>query len=445
MKKILVLGAGLSTTSLINYLLGHADAEDWKITIGDIDPILAQKKVKGHARGEAVAFNICDLPSHMETLRQSDLIISMLPARFHHFVAEVCLEHNKPMVTASYVAKEIKEMDAELIAKNLLFLNELGVDPGIDHMSSMRIIDGIKSKGGKLLSFKSRTGGLIAPEYDNNPWNYKFTWNPRNVILAGQGTSMFIKNGRYKYIPYHKLFKRLEYTTVQDVGEFEIYPNRDSLKYRHTYDLCDIPTMVRGTMRRKGFCEAWDIFVQLGLTDDSFVIEDSENMTYRQFINSFLNYDPSIPEEQKIAAYIGIDPNGEIMKKISWLGLFNDKPIGLKKATPAQILQKKLEEKLSLEPDDKDMIVMEHLIEWKLDNKTYQTRSSLVVKGKNQDETAMAITVGTPVGIAVRLLLNGTIKGSGVRIPVKPDLYNPILDELEELGIKFVEETRVLP
>ncbi len=444
MKRILVLGAGLSTTSLINYLLDHSDSENWEITIGDIDLSLAQKKVGSHPHGTAIVFNACDLSTHLETLKQSDLVISMLPARFHHLVAEACLDYDKPMITASYVAKEIKEMDEKLKAKGLLFINELGVDPGIDHMSSMRIIDQIKSRGGKLISFKSRTGGLVAPEYDNNPWNYKFTWNPRNVVLAGQGTSMFIRNRRYKYIPYHKLFKRLEYTNIQDVGEFEIYPNRDSLKYRHTYNLSDIPTMVRGTMRRKGFSEAWDVFVQMGLTDDSFTIEDSEHMTYRQFINSFLKYDPSIPEEQKIAAYTGIDVDGEIMKKILWLGLLDDQPIGLPEATPAQILQKRLEEKWSLDPDDKDMIVMEHVIEWELDNKTYQTCSSLVVKGKNQDETAMAITVGTPVGIAARLLLNGTITGSGVNIPIKAELYNPILDELEDLGIKFIEETRII-
>jgi len=305
----------------------------------------------------------------------------------------------------------------------------------------MRIIDDIKSKGGKLVSFKSRTGGLVAPEYDTNPWNYKFTWNPRNVVLAGQGTSMFIRNNRYKYIPYQKLFSRLELTHIDGVGEFEVYPNRDSLKYRHTYELCDLPTMIRGTMRRPGFCEAWDVFVQLGITDDSFIIEDSINMTYKQFINSFLKYNPDTPVEEKIADYTGIDPKGKIMEKIKWLGLLEDQPIGMDKATPAQILQKKLEEKWSLEPEDKDMIVMEHVLEWELGDKLYQTRSSLVVKGKNQEETAMAITVGTPVGIATRLILNGTIQATGVQVPVKPELYNPILDELEEYGVTFIETT----
>ena len=442
MKKILLLGAGLSTVSLINYLLKHAEAEDWFVKIGELNPELAGRKVHQHPRAEAVFFDICQLNQHRHLIRESDLIISMLPARFHPLVAEACLEDRKTMVTASYVSEAIKKMDAEVREKGLLFINELGVDPGIDHMSAMRIIDEIRHNDGEITSFKSRTGGLVAPEYDNNPWNYKFTWNPRNVVLAGQGTSMFIRNGMYKYIPYHKLFTRLENTSIQDVGEFEIYPNRDSLKYRHTYHLEHIPTMVRGTMRRPGFCSAWNVFVQLGITDDSFTLEDSEHMTWREFINAFLKYDPVTPVEQKLAEYAGLDLDSEIMQKIAWLGLFDREPIGLKEATPAQILQKKLEEKWSLDPDDKDMIVMEHVIEWKKNQKLFETRSSLVVRGINQKETAMAITVGIPVAIATRLILNGTINATGVQVPVTPDLYEPILKELEEYGIRFEETTR---
>ena len=440
MKRILVLGAGLSTTSLINYLIDHAETENWMVTVGDIDLSLAGNKVHGHPRAEAVFFDICNISRHLDEIKKADLVISMLPAAFHQLVAGACLEYLKPLVTASYVGKEIREMSAEVEAKGLLFLNELGVDPGIDHMSAMRIVDDIKSKGGKIISFKSRTGGLIAPESDNNPWNYKFTWNPRNVVLAGQGISMFIRNNKYKYIPYHKLFSRLEHTFIDGAGDFEVYPNRDSLKYRSTYGLCDIPTMIRGTLRRPGFCEAWDVFVQLGITDDSYVIEDSIHMTYRQFMNAFLKYDPSLSVEEKIAGYLGLKQNGEIMKKIKWLGLFDDEFINLDKATPAMILLKKLKEKWSLDLGDKDMIVMDHVLEWELENTIHQTRSSLVVKGKNQEETAMAMTVGTPVGIAARLILNGTITAKGVQIPVTPEIYNPILDELENYGIKFIEK-----
>ncbi|MCD6346065.1 MAG: saccharopine dehydrogenase NADP-binding domain-containing protein [Bacteroidales bacterium] len=442
MKQILVLGAGLSATSLINYLLDRAEVESWQITVGDKDINLALKKVNSHPRGRAIHFDIGEMPKHRHYFIDSDLVISMLPARFHPTVAEACLELEKNMLTASYVSQEIKEMGPEVKAKGLHFFNELGVDPGIDHMSAMRLIDEIKDKGGEIISFKSRTGGLVAPEYDNNPWNYKFTWNPRNVVIAGQGTSMFIRNGKYKYIPYHKLFSRLEHTSIQDVGDFEIYPNRDSLKYRQIYNLQNIPTMIRGTMRRPGFSKAWNVFVQLGLTNDSITLENSENLTYREFVNSFLKYDPDTPLEDKIAAYTGIDPQGDIMKKIEWLGLFDNKVIGLKEATPAQIMQKKLEEKWCLDPEDKDMIVMEHVIEWQLNNKKYETRSSLVVRGKNQEETAMAITVGTPVAIASKLIINGTIKRTGVQVPVKPDIYLPIMEELESLGIRFIDKTK---
>lgn len=445
MKKILLLGAGLSTISLIRYLLHHAEKEDWFIRIGDLNPELAGHKVEKHPRAEAVFFDICNLAQHIRLINQSDLVISMLPARFHCLVAQACLDSGQHLVTASYVSREMDQLHEQALKKNLLFLNELGVDPGIDHMSAMKIIDEIRDRGGRILSFKSRTGGLIAPAYDNNPWNYKFTWNPRNVVLAGQGTSMFIRNGKYKYIPYHQVFKRLEETSVQDVGDFEIYPNRDSLRYRKTYGLEDIPTMIRGTMRRPGFCEAWDVFVQLGATDDSYEIEDSAHMTWREFINSFLQYDPETPVEDKLANYLNLDRHGVIMNKLEWLGVFENQPIGMAHATPAQILQKKLEEKWKLDPDDKDMIVMEHVLEWEAGGKLHETRSSLVVQGINQKETAMAITVGIPVAIATRLILNGTIQASGVRIPVTPELYQPILDELTEWGIVFRENTRVVP
>jgi len=441
MKQILMLGTGLSTNSLIKYLLKHAEQEDWYITLGDLNVEQTRKKLNGSTRAEAVKFDICNLTEHLTLFQKSDIIISMLPARFHQLVAEACLQYSKNMVTASYVSEEMKELDQQARQRNLLFLNELGVDPGIDHMSALKVIHRIMNQGGKLSAFRSHTGGLVAPEFDNNPWNYKFTWNPRNVVLAGQGNSMLIRNGKYKYIPYHKLFKRYDHVSIQDMGEFEVYPNRDSLKYRETYGLQNIPTMIRGTLRRPGFCDAWDVLVQLGITDDSYNIEDSAHMTYRDFINSYLKYDTKVPVEEKIANYLGLDPNGIIMNKIKWLGLFEDEAVGLENASPASILQKKLEEKLCLDPTDKDMIIMEHAFEYNLNGKHWETRSSLVVKGIDQNETAMAMTVGIPVGIATRLVLNGTITKKGVLIPILSEIYEPILLELQSHGINFVEQT----
>jgi len=444
MQKILILGAGLSASSLIKYLLDHSNEYDWKLRIGDLSEETAKRKINGHPNGEAFKFDVKNQAQTEEEIQQADIVVSMLPASMHFKVAEACVKFSKNMVTASYVSKEIKELNEQAIEKDIIILNEIGVDPGIDHMSAMKVIDRIQEDGGSIQEFYSSTGGLVAPKYDNNPWNYKFTWNPRNVVLAGQGSSMFIKNGRYKYIPYNKLFSRILRTQVLNYGEFEIYPNRDSLKYREIYGLHDIPTMYRGTMRRPGFAKAWNVFVQIGCTDDSYIIEDSENMTYRQFINSFLRYEPHIPVEKKLADYVGIDEDSEIMYKLRWLGIFSDTIVGLKKATPAQIMQHILEQKWVLDEDDKDMIVMQHRFVTKTGDKDKEIFSSMVIEGSDQTHTAMSKTVGYPVAIATKNILSGKIKAKGVKIPTDKCIYEPVLEELESLGIKFVEEIKAI-
>lgn len=433
MKHILVLGAGLSATCLINYLLDHSEKEDWKIRLGDIDESLAKSKINGHPRGESIKFDINDAQQVEKEIKACDIAVSMLPARFHPIIAKSCVKNGKSMSSASYVSKEMQALDSEAKAKGLTLLNELGVDPGIDHMSAMRVIDRIKNMGGKLLSFSSNTGGLVAPDYDNNPWNYKFTWNPRNVVLAGQATACFLKDNKYKYVPYNQLYTRVENTTVLDYGEFEVYPNRDSISYRKIYGIEDIPSIFRGTMRRPGYSEAWNVFVQLGMTDDSVKFVGSEDCTYRDFTNAFLKYDANHSVEKKLCDNLNLDPNGIIMKKLTWLGIFEDKKIGLKDASPAQVLQKLLESKWGLGPEDKDILVMQHKFEYELNGEKKGIQSSFAYIGKTQEETAMAITVGTPLAIATRMLATGKIKLKGVQIPVVPELYNPILDELLSL------------
>jgi saccharopine dehydrogenase (NADP+, L-glutamate forming) len=444
MKRILILGAGLSATSLIDYLISKSEIYDWKIRLGDLDADLAIRKIMNHPNAEAFRFDINDTDKIESVVKGMDIVVSMLPARFHDLIADECLKQGINMATASYVSPFLRQKEEEIINKGLTFLNELGVDPGIDHMSAMQVIDRIRANGGKLTAFYSFTGGLVAPESDDNPWNYKFTWNPRNVVLAGQGVSQYIINGRYKYIPYNKLFARIMPRTVLDFGEFEVYPNRDSLKYRKIYDLEDISTMLRGTMRRPGYCEAWDVFVQLGCTDDTYTMENSEKMTYRDFINTFLRYDLVKPVEDKLCEYLNLDPDGDIMKKLTWLGIFENKPVLLRNATPAQILQQLLESKLSLNKDDKDMIVMQHEFEYEIDNQLHKITSAMGFIGKDTVHTAMAVTVGTPLAIAVKLLLTGKISSKGVIIPTKPELYEPILAELEECGIKFIEKEELL-
>ena len=336
---------------------------------------------------------------------------------------------------APVIAKAAKE-------KGLVFMNEIGLDPGIDHMSAMQIIDRVRDHGAKMLLFESFTGGLVAPESDNNLWNYKFTWNPRNVVLAGQGgAAMFIQEGTYKYIPYHKLFRRTEFLTVNGSGKFEAYANRDSLKYRGIYGLEDIPTMYRGTIRKVGFSRAWNVFVQLGMTDDTYKIEDSENMSYRDFTNLFLAYSPSDSVELKFRSYLKIDQDDVMWDKFLELDIFNpNKKVGLKNASPAQILQKILSDKWTLQDDDKDMIVMQHKFGYQYKEEKRQIESSMVIKGDDQTYTAMAKTVGLPVAMAALKILNGEIKTPGVQLPITKEVYEPILKELEEYGITFIEK-----
>ncbi len=443
MKKILILGAGRSSHHLIGYLLAHAPQQNWQLTIGDFDQQAAQEKIKGHeTRAKAIFFDAKDTTCCEQHIGQTDLVVSLLPPALHIHAAKACIKLNKSMFTASYVSPEIKALDAEAKAKGLLLMNELGLDPGIDHLSAMKIIHHLQAQGAEIQSFKSYTGGLIAPAYDTNPWNYKFTWNPRNVVLAGQGTARYIQNGSYKYVPYHRLFQDVVTINVANYGNFDGYPNRDSLSYRSVYGLDTIPTMIRGTLRKQGFCQAWDTFVQLGMTDDSFKMENSENLTYRDFLHAFLPELPSKPQattEEKLAAFLKETPQGTVYKKIEWLGLFATTQANLPQASPAQLLQHLLESKWQLAPQDQDMIVMQHLFEYQLGGKNYQLTSSMVAMGDDPQATAMSKTVGLPLAIGAKLFLEGKINLTGVHIPIQPALYEPILAELETLGITFVE------
>ena len=445
MKKIIIFGAGRSSTSLIDYLLSIAEEQQIFITLLDYNEELAKSKIQNHKFGEAHFIDANNQNERLQFIRGAQLVISMLPAHMHLGIVKDAINEKVHVITPSYVTDEIRSLDVAAQNNDVLILNEMGLDPGIDHMSAKKIIDEIEDNGGKLTGFESFTGGLVAPESDDNPWNYKFTWNPRNVVLAGQGgTAKFIQEGKYKYIPYNKLFRRTEIIEIEGYGKFEGYANRDSLRYRSVYGLNEIPTMFRGTLRKIGFCRAWNVFVQLGLTDDSYVIEGSEHMTNRDFINSFLAYNPHDSVELKLRHYLGIEQDDYIWEKLVWLGLFDDKKIGLKNATPAQILQKILQDKWSLTEEDKDMIVMWHKFNFSHDGVDKEIRSHMVYIGKDSQFTAMSDTVGLPLGIAAKLLLNGKIKDRGVKLPIEREIYQPVLSELEQLGMTF-EEKEVPP
>ncbi len=439
MQNIFVIGAGRSASSLINYLLTHSVKENWSVTIGDVSLDIVKQKTAGHANARAIQFDINNDKQREEEIKKADIVISMLPAFMHLNVAKDCVKFKKHLATASYVSKEMKELDAEAKAAGIILMNEIGLDPGIDHASAMKVIDHIHEQGGELTSFQSFCGGLVAPEYNDNPWGYKFSWNPRNVVLAGQGTAQFIEDGQYKYIPYNRLFTQICPVEMEGYGKFEAYANRDSLSYRKIYNLEKIPTMLRGTLRMPGYCKAWNVFVKLGLTDDSYKIEASDSLTYKQLIEAFLPIGKQSVKE-KLVAFMGNEMDAETLSKIEWLEVLSDRKIRFKDATPAQILQDLLEEKWLLKENDKDMIVMQHEFEYLLNGQTKNITSSLVVKGEDQTYTAMAKTVGLPLAISAKLILQGKIKARGVIIPTTKEIYEPVLAELETLGVKFVEK-----
>ncbi len=445
-KKILVAGAGRSATAAIRYLLDVASEKDWEVIVADANLELARKKVADAPAGHATQFDITDPEMRARLVGEADVVVSLMPPHLHLLLAKECLKQGKHLVTASYVSTEMYALSEEVRLANLVFMNEIGLDPGIDHMSAVRKIHEIKDKGGRLTAFRSYTGGVVAPESADNPWRYKFTWNPRNVVLAGKGTAQFLEGGRYRYVPYHRLFRHTRKIEVEGLGAFEVYPNRDSLLYREAYGLEDIPELFRGTIRYPGFCESWHALVTLGLTDDSYPILESDRLTWRQLMDGYVS---SLMEgdgtEEKVARLLGTSIDSALMDRLRWLGLFEDRPIVRAQATPAQLLEDLLLEKWQLKPDDKDMVIMQHEFEYELDGERLLDKSTLVMKGRNAEDTAMTRLVGLPLAIFTRLLLEGRIKQTGVQIPIQPEVYEPVLEELERLGVRFVETRLRLP
>lgn len=439
MNTILILGAGKSASCLIEYLAASCEKKGRTLILADLDLNTAKSKLKNYPGTLAEQLDSEDAIPRRKLIAKAEVVISMLPAFMHPVIAADCLELGRHFFSASYESDVLREMKTAIEKKGLFFLNECGLDPGIDHMSAMKIIRGAKSRGEEILSFKSYCGGLLAPESEDNPWKYKFTWNPRNVVLAGQGTSCFIEKGDLKYVPYHQLFKRRETISFPGLGDFDGYPNRDSLSYRKVYGLEEIPTMLRGTLRRAGFCKAWDVFVQLGMTDDSFQIDLPQGTTLKQFLNAFLSYHEELSVEEKLAQVIP-ELDFPTFEKIQWLGFFEKRPLPKTKGTAAQILQSILEIDWELQPEDRDMIVMKHLFEIRTNDGLKKFSSSLVSFGEDSVNTAMAKTVGLPLAIAVDLFMDEKIHLTGLHLPVLPEIYEPILEELEKHGIRFDEK-----
>jgi len=499
MKNILLFGAGKSATSLIDYLIENAGKENWEITIADADLQLAQSKAGAYSFTKAVSFDINDEKERVKHVKHSHLVISMLPASLHNIVAKDCVRFKKHLLTASYADEEMQNLAPEIKKSNLVFLCEMGLDPGIDHMSAMKIIDAVHHEGGTITSFKSHCGGLVAPESDDNPWHYKISWNSRNVVNAGKAGAVFLENGKVRKMEYEELFTTEKIVDIPGMGLYSWYPNRDSMNYVSLYGLRGIETFIRTTLRHQDFMYGWKNIIDLKLTEDQPLYEtdgkslqeifkehmdkngfgdwlkaklnerfaetknmlenlvklmEAENEAQEEGIHmpeSFMAADEKGNLEEieihdvknRGAAFLAhkMHETNLTLKQLFFLGLDDaETKVNKGRCSPADILQFSLEKKLALRPYDKDMIIMLHEIEYKNTHDPGMTRkltSSLVVKGENSLRTAMAKTVGLPLGIAAKLILNGQINSTGLQIPLHKEIYEPVLLELEKYGIKF--------
>jgi saccharopine dehydrogenase-like NADP-dependent oxidoreductase len=436
MKKVLLFGAGKSATVLIDYLLSNARQCQWKLTVVDANLQLVKDKLKDSVYGQAASFDVMDHNSRHSFIQQSDIVISMLPPVLHREVAKDCLLFSKHLLTASYIDEDLRQIAPEIKEKNLLFLCEMGLDPGIDHMSAMKLVDEINAAGGKITSFQSHCGGLVAPESDDNPWHYKISWNPRNIVLAGKAGAHYRENGEEKKIRYENLFDPSNRVMVPGIGNLSWYANRDSLSYTSLYGLEDAPTFVRTTLRHPDFMVGWKNVIARKLTDET-VQYDSDGKSLADLFKAHF-------EKNKSGNGQNLDfeeENPLVQEQFSYLGINDEEtPVNKGMCSAADILQFSLEKNLALRPDDRDMIVMLHELSYISNNNQSSVRSTLVVKGEDNLHTAMAKTVGLPLGIATKLILSGDIVLRGLHIPTSREIYGPVLKELEEYGICFNEE-----
>ena len=503
MKSILILGAGKSSVYLIEYLVGEAQLHHWHIRVADYDVEAAKLRTKNASNSEAVFLDINDLDARKKMIAEATIVISLLPPALHYFVALDCIELGKHLFTASYVDENLEKLRTEIAAKNLLFLCELGLDPGIDHMSAMQMIGEINHAGGKIRSFKSHCGGLVAPESDNNPWHYKISWNPRNVVLAGQSGAVFKESGEIKHLPYHQLFNPENTVDIPELGELCWYANRNSLTYLDLYGLHQCHTFLRTTLRYPEFCLGWKTLVDLKLTDQK-IQYSTDGMSLQKFFklhfaeNGFaewvdknlstgfrettdmlkkieilisLDEDPAENVQDDLRKFMLINDKGElnavgldeiklkaadavarqkheaslIINQLLFLGM-NDDDLLINKGTcsAADVLQFALENKLALQPGDRDMIVMLHETEYELDGKMYEGKASLIVKGEDNIYTAMAKTVGLPLAIAASLFMQDKLQIGGLHIPVIKEIYEPVMTSLKRKGISFTETHRII-
>jgi saccharopine dehydrogenase (NADP+, L-glutamate forming) len=427
-KQILLFGAGKSATVLIDYLKKKSTENNWLLIVADNNLEIVQSKLGNHPNTLAVQINIENELERKQLVVNADIVISMMPPFLHYLIAIDCIEFSKNLLTASYTDAKIQALSNEINEKGLLFLCEMGLDPGIDHMSAMKLIHEIQSKNGKISSFKSHCGGLVAPENDDNPWHYKISWNPRNVVLAGKAGAIFKQNGQSFDIPYSEIFNSKEQVEIPGLSSLSFYPNRDSISYIDLYQLKEIQTFIRTTLRYPSFITGWKKMVDWLFTDENNHYK-TEGFSIADFFESHF---------KKLGKPDLSDPY--ILEQFQFLGLYDHQTkLPMKMGSSADILQFILEHKLALKTGEKDMVVMLHEIEYHIGESFHRVESSLVTIGIDDQKTAMAKTVGLPLGIAAVLILEGKIQDQGLHIPIKPSIYEPVLAELAKESIQFSE------
>ena len=440
MQTILVAGAGKSSNYLIHYLLTNASRNKWKVVITDANLAAHQQKINSYTAGEGIVSDITDKAQREALVQRADMVISILPPALHILLAKDCLKFKKHLITSSYISDEIKALSDEAKAAGLMFMCEMGLDPGIDHMTANKIIHSIQRVAGSITSFKSYCGGLIAPKSDDNPWHYKFTWNPRNVVLAGIGGAKYLMNGKMVEVPYEEMFENAKKIKVGDAGNFAWYPNRDSMRYLELYDVPDVKTFMRATLRQPVFMKGWNALIVLGLTKQDDLI-DTAGMTYSQWLKQVSQCPATVPLTKHVARLLEVSEHDRLMSQLQWLGLFGDKALPAGKLCSADILLALLQEKWAMKPNDHDMVVMQHEIEYTHKGGKVKLTSHMVVTGESRDLTAMAKTVGLPIGILAKLVLSGKIVPPlGVCIPTMASVYRPVLTELAHYGVVFHDE-----
>jgi len=448
MKNIFVLGAGKSSPYLISYLLENAEKYNWFITVGDYNRKIAEKRVSHHPRGEAIEFDVNDSEMRSAVISKADVVVNMLAPRFQHLVALTCTRFGTHMISVSYEDRRIREVEHDALRKGVLILTEIGLDPGIDHMSATAFIEDIREKGGIVKSFESYGGGLSAPDSIINPFKYVISWNPRNVVMSGENGAQYLENGKIKIIPYHNVFRRTWALEIDGIGVMEAYPNRDSLNYQEKYGFDHADTVIRGTIRYPGWSETWFHIMRLGLPNETLRIPGVANQTFAELTEMFLPLNTSGSGlDKRVATFLNISPTGKIMDNMRWLGLFSDKKIGYDVETSAEVLTHLISEKLCLTKEARDMVVLFHRVKVEYPDekkRMEEITSTMIHYGEKAGFTSMAKSVGLPAALVVKLLLTDQLPLTGCHIPTHPAIYKPVLKELENEDFKFIEKVKAL-